>query len=303
MFPERYQFAVFAGPHCGAAERFQAFLAANHTAIAALGRDLAFAGHPGAAAGNLAGAWPGPGEEDEAIEARARILGERLAALAGGCEGMILADHDIVGPGASLLGGRFFPAAGKRARALGAALGRPVERLVLRVRPYGELFEAAWRRYALQRRMEPLAEYVPAMAAFRGGWVELAEALIEALRPARLVVLARAPEPLELFGHLAPGLRLADPVIPPLPPRVTASAIATIQRHYRQGGQFAPGQRERILAFHARQPQLAAEPAFAGLPLADLTGRYVADLDTLSRMAGVELIGGPLEARVPLAAE
>ena len=46
------------------------------------------------------------------------------------------------------------------------------------------------------------------------------------------------------------------------------------------------------MAFHARQPQLPVPAAFEGLRLADLRGRYVADLDSLARIEGVEVVGG-----------
>ena len=91
--------------------------------------------------------------------------------------------------------------------------------------------------------------------------------------------------------HLAPGLRLTSPV-PGLPmPVITDSAITMLQRHYRQGVRFAPGQRDRLLAFHAHQPQIARESGFAGLQLADLRGRYVADLATLARTDGIRVAG------------
>ena len=52
--------------------------------------------------------------------------------------------------------------------------------------------------------------------------------------------------------------------------------------------------RRVVHAFHARQPQLPAPVPFEGLRLADLRGRYVADLDSLARMPGVEVVGGTM---------
>ncbi len=71
---------------------------------------------------------------------------------------------------------------------------------------------------------------------------------------------------------------------PPVP--VTDSAIAMFQRHLKMGTPFAPGQRERLLAFHARLPQSAVRAGFDWLPLADMRGRYVGDLDLLGRWPG-----------------
>ena len=296
MSAASYEVLVHAGAHCCGAEDFQRFLGANRTALKRSGVDLAYPGRTGAPGGTFDCAYPEPKDQGAEIEAFASKIAATLAPAFQGGSRMILSEHDLAGRLAGLLGGRFYPAARKRAEALREALEQPVEHLVMTVMPYDELFVAAWRRFALDRLIDPFSEYAPAMAAFTGGWVETVEALRDALGARRVTVLATQPSAQEVLSYLAPGLGMHDAAMPAPMPVITDSAIAMIQRHYRQGARFAPGQRERILAFHARQPQAAIEHGFAGLQLADLKGRYVADLDTLARAPGVNVVGAFLPA-------
>lgn len=296
MTAASYEVLVHAGAHCCGSEDFQRFLGANRAALTESGNDLAYPGRTGAPGGTFDCVFPEPRHQGAEIEDLAGRIAATLAPAFAGGRRMILSEHDLAGRMANLIGGRFYPAARKRAEALREALDQPVAHLVMTVTPYDELFVAAWRRFALDRLMEPFAEYAPAMAAFTGGWVETVEAMRDALGARRVTVLATRAAPQDLLGHLVPEFRLHAPALPAPMPVVTDSAIAMIQRHYRQGARFAPGQRERILAFHARQPQAAVEHGFAGLQLADLKGRYVADLDTLARIQGITVVGNFLPA-------
>lgn len=296
MTTESYEILVHAGAHCCEAEEFQRFLGLNRGAIEATGYDLAYPGRGGAPGGTFDCALPDPRHLGLGAEAFSAQIAAALPVPADSARGLVLSEHDLAGRLANLLGGRFYPAARARAEALRAALGRPVDRLVITVAPYEDLFTGAWRRFALDRLVEPFAEFAPAMAGFSGGWADTVAALRDGLDARQVIVLANRPQPMEVMAHLAPGLRLADPVLPLAAPVLTDSAVAMIQRHYRQGARFAAGQRDRILAFHARQPQVTGEQGFAGLQLADLRGRYIADLDTLARMHGVTLVGGVMPA-------
>lgn len=296
MTTEPYEILVHAGAHCCDAEDMQRFVGVNRDAIMAAGYDLAYPGRGGAPGGSFDVALPEPRHMGLGAEAFANQISAAIPVPEEGRRGLILSEHDLAGRMAGLLNGRFYPAARSRAEALRAALGRRVDRLVIAIVPYDALFVGAWRRFALDRLVEPFAEYATAMASFSGGWVEVVEALRDGLEADRVTVLATRPHPMEVLAHLAPGLRLTDPETPAAAPRVTDSAVAMIQRHYRQGARFAPGQRDRILAFHARQPQTGMEQGFPGLQLADLRGRYIADLDTLAHLRGVDLIGSALPA-------
>lgn len=288
---------VHAGPHVSGAEDFQRFLGLNRAEIRAWGFDLAYPGRGGAAGGSFDCAWPDARHRRDDLAAFVAPVRATLAAIRqGGARGLILSEHDLAGRMATLLQGRFYPAVRKRAEVLSQALGRPVDRLVVTLRPYDRLFRGAWERYALEREMAPFADHAPVMAAFAGGWVEVVEALRDGLAAREVIVLAERTGPRELLSFLAPGLNTSGMQLPPPAPVVTASAIAMIQRHFRQGGRFAPGQRDRLLAFHARQPQVERDPGFAGLQLADLRGRYIADLDAVARLDRVMVVGGVLPA-------
>lgn len=292
-----YEILVHAGAHCTGSRDFQRFIAANRASLTDAGYDLAYPGRDGAAGGTLDAALPEPRHSAEQCTGLAATLAGRLAPVIGrGERGLILSEHDLAGGMVDLLGGRFYPAARRRAEALRIALGRPVDRLVIVLKPYDTIFVSAWRRFAVDRQIEAFADYAPAMAGFLGGWVDLVEDLRGGLEARSVTVLANRPGPQELLAHLAPGAVPARPICPAAMPRITDSAVAMAQRHFRQGARFAPGQRDRILAFHAHQPQTPSVHGFAGLALADLRGRYVADLDTLSRLHGVEMIGSVLPA-------
>ncbi len=296
MTADSYELLVHAGPHCCEAEDFQRFLSANREGIAAAGYDLAYPGRGGAPGGSFDCALPEPKHQGLHPDTFRDQIAAALPAPKDGGRGLILSEHDLAGRMANLLNGRFYPAVRLRAEALRAALGRPVDKVVVSVVPYDQLFVGAWRRFALDRLMEPFAEFVPIMSGFSGGWVEMVSALRDGLEAQSVTVLAARLRPMELLSHLAPGVALTHPVETLPAPAVTDSAVAMIQRHYRQGARFVPGQRDRILAFHARQPQTGIEQGFAGLQLADLRGRYIADLDALARLPGVDLVGGALPA-------
>lgn len=283
MVTSSFSVHVHVGTHCSGSENFHRFLSANGRAIGAAGYDLAC---PPAA--ELAdGAY---------AAAEASGIGLSMAERAGAeRHGLVVSDREIGSQIDQLMNAHFYPDAAARAAALRAAIGLPVDRLVLVVQPYDHLFLTVWQKFALGRPVAPFDDFVPRLSGFAGGWVELVEDLRSGLEARHVTVLAAPQDPVVLLSHLAPGLKMESPrrPVPVLP--VTGSAVAMAQRHLRLGGSFAPGQRERLLAFHARQPQVPKPPSFEGLRLADLRGRYVADLDYLSRMADVDVVGNPLQ--------
>lgn len=297
MRAQSYRILVHAGAHCTGSRDFQRFIAANRAALSGAGYDLAYPGRDGAAGGTLDGTLPEARHGAQDCAGFASAIAARLSPIVGQrARGLILSEHDLAGTMVDLLGGRFYPAARRRAEVLGQAIGRPVDRLVIALKSYDSLFLSAWRRFAVDRPIEDFAEYAPAMAGFLGGWVDLVSDLRDGLGAASVTVLTDRPGPEEVLAHLAPDAAPAQPVRPAAMPRITDSAVAMAQRHFRQGARFAPGQRDRLLAFHAHQPQSSSVHGFAGLALADLRGRYIADLDTLSRLPGVEMIGSVVPA-------
>jgi hypothetical protein len=283
------------------AEDAVVFLAANRSGLRRAGVDLQAFDPVPAGEDSIAGFMPPPGADAATVEAAAATLSARLdAGRSHPQPRFLITAPDLAGPAAELLLGRFHGNARLRARTLARALGRRVDRLVMTIQPYEALFHSVWMSLAVERLIDPFADYAAGLASFRGGWAELAEIWIEELDAGELVVLADPLTPQQLLPHLLPGVALRQPVLPRPRPRVTPSAVAMAQRCFAQGMKLQAGQRDRLIEFHARQPQHRPDFGFSTLALADLRGRYVADLDSIARMAGVTLVGGLLPA---LAAE
>ena len=282
MVVSSFRVHVHVGTHCSGSENFHRFLAANSREIGARGYDLACP--PKAALAD--GAYAAAEASGIGLSMAERGTGER--------RGLIVSDREIGSQLDQLMKAHFYPGASLRAAELRAAIGLPVDRLVLVVQPYDHLFLAAWQQFALGNVVGSFDDFVPALSGFSGGWVELVEDLRAGLEARHVTVLAAPQESPVILSHLVPGLTLDAPRRPVQVLPVTNTAVAMAQRHLRLGGRFAPGQRERLLAFHARQPQLPVPAAFEGLRLADLRGRYVADLDSLARIEGVEVVGGTM---------
>ncbi len=205
--------------------------------------------------------------------------------------GVILTDPRFQGGDDGLMDGSFFPDAAARADALAGRLGRPVARLVVTVQPYEKLFRSAWRRAAMSRPVEAFAAYAGRMAATGTGWGETIEDVSRRLGAETTTVVAVAPSSRRMLNALVPGLSLPFPATHDPAASVTESAVAMAQRHFRMGARFAPGQAERLVAFHARQPQNPLPPDFTGLHAADLRGRFIGDMGMLARLRGMTVEG------------
>ena len=288
---------LHAGGLTTGAEDLVVWLAANRAGLRRAGYGVFCFDVMGAGADGFSNALPTDVTNAEAAQQSAARLAARFAPdRKAGSDGFILAVPDLAGPAAELMLGRFHTQARARARILRAALGQGVDRLVLPVQPYEVLFHAAWMGVALDRRMEPFADYAAALGRFEGGWVDLATALCEELEVKELVIQTAPCGPGQALGQLVPGLGLRQPVEPLPKPRITQSAVAMAQRLMVQGTRLQPGQRDRLIAFHARQPQVGPEYGFSSLALADLRGRYVADLETLAQTLDAQVIAAPVAA-------
>jgi hypothetical protein len=251
---------LHAGLGSAAADEFHRFLMANRDALALAGYVLA----------------DGADAPDGSRPAAAAADGPVILSLPG-----------LAGPPEGLLAGQFFSAAEARARALRAGLGRPVARMALAVQPYDTLYRMAWRRAAVTRAVDPFARYAARMADAPGGLCDLVEMLGDVLGAETIAVVAAPPSQRRMLQALLPGVALPFPSSHAAVPVLTDTAVAAFQRMRQQGIALRPGQAERLMAFHAGLPQGAEEPGYDGLALADLRGRYVADLTILSRHAGV----------------
>lgn len=285
------ELVIFAGAHFAGAGTIHNIVAANSARF----REHGVCPVAPGAFGDPHLCWPSETTDAADITRYAdRLAGQIGSLIPPDARTVLLVLPDLLGTTDQLLEGRFYPSAGKRAAALRLALGRQADRIVMGVRPYDKLFRAAWRHAALDGDDVPFSDRSQRMAQFSNGWIEIVEAVGEVLGTGDVTLFVAPSPPCELLSLLLPrfdGLSLA-PAEPE--PELTDSAVAMIRRHIRQGAPFAPGQRDRLIAFHARQPQDDHGEGFAALDLADLRGRYVADMAMLSRTPGVLLTGDPI---------
>jgi len=301
MIPLDQPVILHVGGQTTGSEDHVVYLAANRAGLRRAGYGLYCFDPMGSGADSLCDDMPDPAADADQIAEVAARLAKRLDPdRRPGTKGFVVSAPDLAGPMPELLLGRLHPNARKRARALRQALGQPVQRLVLAVQPYETLFHSVWMTLALDRRMDPFTDYAAALARFQGGWADLASVLVEELGVRDLVVQAAPTSAGQMLALLLPDVTLRQPVQPLPKPRVTQSAVAMSQRCIAQGTRLQPGQRDRLVAFHARQPQDPTCPGFSALALSDLRGRYVADLDMIAHIAGAHVVGSMLPA---LAAE
>lgn len=301
MIPLDQPVILHVGGQTTGSEDHVVYLAANRAGLRRAGYGLFCFDPMGSGADSLCDDMPDPAADADQIAAAALRLAKRLDPdRRPGTNGFLISAPDLAGPLPELLLGRLHPNARKRARTLRQALGQSVQKLVLAVQPYETLFHSVWMTLALDRRMDPFAAYAAALAQFHGGWADLATVLVEELGVRDLVVQATPTSASQMLTLLLPDVTLRQPVQPLPKPRVTQSAVAMSQRCIAQGTRLQPGQRDRLVAFHARQPQDQASPGFSALALSDLRGRYVADLDMIAQIAGAHVVGTLLPA---LAAE
>lgn len=291
--------AVFlhVGSQTTGAEDLVVYLAANRAGLRRAGYGLYCFDVLSTGADSVADVMPDPNADEAVMERIGLDLASRFAPdRKSGPEGFLIAAPDLAGPVAELLLGRFHPNARKRARTLRKATGQPVRRLVLSVQPYEVLFHSVWMALALDRRMEPFAEYAQALTQFQGGWADLAQTLVEELDVEELIVQATPATPPQLLATLLPGAALRQPVEPLSKPPITPSAVAMAQRCMVQGTKLQPGQRDRLIAFHARHPQVRPDYGISSLALSDMRTRYHNDLDRIARLPGAQIVGAPAHA-------
>lgn len=301
MSDQKQTVHLHVGGQTTGAEDLVVYLAANRAGLRRAGYGLFCFDVRAAGADGLADALPTPGADPAEAAAAAAALARRFAPdRKSGEEGFVISAPDLAGTVGELLLGRFYPNARARARVLRQALGQRVDRLVLEVQPYEAMFHSVWMAMALDRRMDAFADYAAALAQFQGGWGDLAQCLSEELEVGELVIQAAPANAAQMLNALVPGLVLRQPIQPLPKPRATLGAVAMVQRLIGQNIRLQAGQRDRLVAFHARQPQVRPDFGMSALALSDLRGRYVADLHMLSETAGARVVGAPMSA---LAAE
>lgn len=217
--------------------------------------------------------------------------GYGAAAIGPSASAQIHIDETLIGRVPQGLAG-FFPQVGGRARDYAGRLGGPVGRLVITTLPYDLYYPMMWRFLAQRRAVQPFAEMAELLVARERGWVELVSELSAALGARETVILPAPVRGEEALAALVPGASL------PMPPaaaqeNVPDTGLVMLQRLYRTGATIAPRQIQRLMQFHARQPQPAPLAAFSALEAARLRRRYQADLATLAARPGVRIGAAP----------
>ena len=211
----------------------------------------------------------------------------------------VIVDQSVFGrPVAGLSG--FFAQAGARAGALAAQLGAPVGRLVVPVVPLDLAYPALWRAVAARRAVAPFDALAEGLAGQARSWGAVLEEIIAALAP-REVVLLPALDPggpvtvAHVLAALVPeaGLNAEEP--PHTPAHLPDTALAMLQRLFRQGVALPPRQVARLVAVHERSPQAVPIAAFAPLQAVALRRSFAAELGALAAKPGVRIgVDSPL---------
>jgi hypothetical protein len=168
-------------------------------------------------------------------------------------------------PGSALQG--FFPDIAARVAALAARNPAP-GRLILSLTPYEHLLSRAWRYLAARREMPAFAELAPDLVACPRGWADVVAELHEALPAAEFLILPASSMP-----------------VPALPD----TALAMMQRLYRQGVCLPRRQMARLIDVHRKLPQAEPIAAFSRLQAVVLRSRYAEDLARIAAMPGLRI--------------
>ncbi|WP_376872545.1 hypothetical protein [Albirhodobacter sp. R86504] len=183
----------------------------------------------------------------------------------------------------------FFSNAVARAAVTAGRLDGPIKRLVIQATPQSELFPALWRGIAARAQVDSFESHKDKIFGATRGWAELIEDLVNVIEPAEVVVLTGKPSQLAACAELVPGARIdidnfEDPAMPD-------TALAMIQRLYTQGQVLPPRQVLRLQSWHARLPQCAPLAAFTQAEAAYLDARFADDMDRVSCLGRVRIVG------------
>ena len=113
--------------------------------------------------------------------------------------------------------------------------------------------------------------------------------MMAALCPREVVLLPAPVTMAQVLAALVPeaGLRAEEPV--QAPAHLPDTALAMLQRLFRQGVALPPRQVARLVAVHERNPQAAPIAAFAPLQAAALRRCFAAELCALAARPGVRI--------------
>ncbi|PTV94843.1 hypothetical protein C8J27_106111 [Rhodobacter aestuarii] len=219
-------------------------------------------------------------------QGRLVAAGYGMAAL-GPVEGAgVIVDQAIFGrAGAGLKG--FFPLAGARARAMAEMLDGPVGRIVVPMMALDQAYPMLWRQQAIRRVMPDFDGLGPKFCRFKRGWAEVVEDLIAAFAPEEVVVLHAPVSSAQVLSALVPDAGLA--AIEPVSNVIPDTAIAMLQRLYRQGVEVPPKQVMRMIEQHQHALQPAPLAQFAPEDRAEMRRHFATEMERLAAMPHVRI--------------
>ncbi|SFT76462.1 hypothetical protein SAMN05216236_10781 [Sedimentitalea nanhaiensis] len=293
--PMRKPVYIHAGAHRTGTSSFQLCLSENRPVLHRQGLDVVYPGRDGVPGGNLRLSLPRPRHGEKRVPEFAAGLRRVLQAqLSDRARGLILSEENIPGPMRHFYDGRFFPAAGKRFRSLGAALGAPPTRMIYVVRSYADLYLSAYRKRAEDNPVPDFTDLVPHFLAMDRGWPDLLAEMRDELRPSQLIVLAyeHRGDSRSLLRHLVPDLEnvaLSEPGTA-MNLSATDAALIALQARYRTGQTLSRPAWQAVLKQYAPDTAQRGFAAFNTQDRAALHARYQQDLARLAEMPGISLM-------------
>ena len=181
----------------------------------------------------------------------------------------------------------FFSHASTRAEITAARLDAPIQRLVIVATPQVDLFPALWRGIAARCQIDSFESHKNAIFGATRGWADLVEDLLNTIEPAEIIVIPGTPSVSAAAAELVPGAQIeVDASVDPV---MEDTALAMIQRLYRQGKTLPPRQLLRLQAWHARLPQGAPLASFTAPEAEYLNARFEEDMDRLGALKRVRI--------------
>lgn len=226
-----------------ATDSFRRILDPNADQLAQQGLDVFVPKRTEDTSGNLALCLPAARDLRAGYAPKPFIQCSRDTLKAGGWDASlprtsVMADDTLLGDMLAFEQGRFFPLARPRLRVLAKSLGRPVDRAVLVMQDYADLYVATYASLAERGPMRDFRSFLPALVNVGAGWTGLVGEVIKGLNPCRLVLLT---EPLR-GGNTQALSALADrPLTDIAAPDwhfdepVSRDAIEMMQKNFRAG--------------------------------------------------------------------
>lgn len=282
------------GAHRTGSSSFQMFLDMNAASLRAQGYDLAYPGRDGIPGGKLAMKLPSPRHPPRKAREFDGPARAEIDAMRKGKPRLILSEENIPGRMIHFMDAQFYPAKAVRVQTLARILPGPVKNILLVVRSYDYLFTSAYRMRTEGRQQWPFEIVRPSFLKMTEGWPDLVAVLQAELKPEKLTVLAYEArgDNRNLLAHLVPGLDGAAMVEPERRLNLTATDAALLELQWRFHADLKPDAAEiaAIIAKHADHTADLGVTRFPEDERAALQARYLAHLDRIAAMPGVDFI-------------